>query len=66
MKRIASLALALTMSLGSAGVVFAQDAVGQGSPADNTKANKRDKDQAQPTADQQKETKIGQGNGTTD
>jgi hyperosmotically inducible protein len=57
MKRIASLALALTMSLGSAGVVFAQDANGQGSPADNTKVNQRDKGQAQPTADQQKETK---------
>jgi hyperosmotically inducible protein len=56
-KGIASLALAITMSLGSAGVGLAQDANGQGSPADNTKVNQRDKDQAQPTADQQKETK---------
>jgi hyperosmotically inducible periplasmic protein len=57
MKRVASLALALTMSLGSAGAGLAQDANGQGSPPDNTKVNQRDKDQAQPTADQQKETK---------
>lgn len=57
MKGITSLALALTISLGSSGAVWAQDANGQGSPADNTKVNQRDKDQAQPTADQQKETK---------
>jgi hyperosmotically inducible protein len=57
MKGITSLALALAISLGSAGAVLAQDANGQGSPADNTKVNQRDKDQAQPTADQQKETK---------
>jgi hyperosmotically inducible protein len=57
MKGITSLALALTISLGSSGAVWAQDANGQGSPADNTKVNERDKDQAQPTADQQKETK---------
>jgi hyperosmotically inducible protein len=57
MKGITSLALAVTISLGSSGAVWAQDANGQGSPADNTKVNQRDKDQAQPTADQQKETK---------
>jgi hyperosmotically inducible periplasmic protein len=57
MKGITSLALALTISLGSSGAVWAQDANGQGSPVDNTKVNQRDKDQAQPTADQQKETK---------
>jgi hyperosmotically inducible periplasmic protein len=57
MKGITSLALALAISLGNSGAVWAQDANGQGSPADNTKVNQRDKDQAQPTADQQKETK---------
>jgi hyperosmotically inducible protein len=56
-KGIASLALALILSLVSSNSVWAQNTDPQGSPADNTKVNQRDKDQAQPTADQQKEAK---------
>jgi hyperosmotically inducible protein len=59
MKRFTSPALALAMLLGGTGALWSQQDSGasQNVPADNTKVNQRDKDQAQPTADQQKENK---------
>jgi hyperosmotically inducible protein len=50
-------ALGLTLLLGSACAIGAQQdsTTGQTVPADNTEVNQRDKDQSQPTADQQKE-----------
>jgi hyperosmotically inducible protein len=59
MKSLTSPALALAILIGSSGTVLAQQDSngGQSVPADNTKVNQRDKDQAQPTADQQKENK---------
>lgn len=54
---MASLALAGTLVVSP--VLFAQqDSTGnQNVPPDNTKVNQRDRDQSQPTADQQKENK---------
>jgi hyperosmotically inducible protein len=59
MKRFALPALALVILLGGTGALWSrQDSnASQNVPADNTKVNQRDKDQAQPTADQQKENK---------
>jgi hyperosmotically inducible protein len=59
MKRFTSPALALAILLGGTGALWSQQdsSASQNVPADNTKVNQRDKDQAQPTADQQKENK---------
>src|ERR1700737_3101438 len=59
MKKFTFPALALVISLGSSGALWSQQdsSATQSVPADNTKVNQRDKDQAQPTADQQKENR---------
>jgi hyperosmotically inducible protein len=59
MKRFTSPALALAILLGGTGASWSQQdsSASQNVPADNTKVNQRDRDQAQPTADQQKENK---------
>jgi hyperosmotically inducible periplasmic protein len=51
--------LVLALSLGSSSLLWAQQDSngGQNTPPDNSKVNQRDKDQSQPTADQQKENK---------
>ena len=49
---------ALILSLSTIGLVWAQQeqpATGNQAPADNTKVNQRDRNQNEPTADQQKE-----------
>ena len=49
---------ALILSLSTIGLVWAQQeqpATGSQAPADNTKVNQRDRNQNEPTADQQKE-----------
>jgi len=59
MKTQKSLVLALAILLGSAGAGWAQQdsSAPPNTPTDNTKVNQRDRDQSQPTADQQKENK---------
>ena len=59
MKRLISTALGLAILLGSSGAVLAQQDTntGQAVPSDSSKVNQRDKDQTQPTAEQQKENK---------
>jgi hyperosmotically inducible protein len=57
MKAFSSPVLALAILLGGTGQLWSQQDSGQNVPADNTKVNQRDRDQAQPTADQQKENK---------
>ena len=50
--------LALIFSLSTIGLIWAQQepsATGSQAPADNTKVNQRDRNQNEPTADQQKE-----------
>jgi hyperosmotically inducible periplasmic protein len=50
--------LAFILSLSTIGMVWAQQdqpATGSQTPADNTKTNQRDRNQNEPTADQQKE-----------
>jgi hyperosmotically inducible periplasmic protein len=59
MNKLTPLVLALAILLGAALMAPAQqdNNAGQAAPADNTKVNQRDRDQSQPTADQQKENK---------
>ena len=50
--------LTLILSVSTAGLIWAQQdqpATGSQAPADNTKVNQRDRNQNEPTADQQKE-----------
>lgn len=53
---VVRISLCAVLLLGSAAFAQAQDPAGQQAPAaDNTKVNERDKNQNEPTADQQKE-----------
>jgi hyperosmotically inducible periplasmic protein len=54
-KTVARTLLTQVLLLGSFGVLGAQQDNGSQAPADNTKVNRRDRSQAEPTADQQKE-----------
>ena len=54
-KNLARILLTQVFLLGSLGLLWAQQDNSSQAPADNTKVNKRDRSQAEPTADQQKE-----------
>src|SRR6185369_14359573 len=53
--KVAKILLGQVLLLSSVGLLSAQDTSGTQAPADNTKVNERDRNQAEPTADQQKE-----------
>ncbi len=56
MKQITKAILAQLLLVSFAGLLWAQDSAPmQEQPADNTKVNERDRNKAEPTADQQKE-----------
>ena len=54
-KTLARILLTQVFLLGSLGLLWAQQDNSSQAPADNTKVNKRDRSQVDPTADQQKE-----------
>lgn len=56
MKQVTKAILAQLLLMSFAGLLWAQDSTPmQEQPADNTKVNERDRNKAEPTADQQKE-----------
>ena len=54
-KTLARILLTQVFALSSLGVLWAQQDNASQAPPDNTKVNQRDRNQAEPTADQQKE-----------
>jgi hyperosmotically inducible protein len=51
--KVAKILLGQVLLLSSVGLLSAQDTSGTQAPADNTKVNQRDRNQTEPTADQQ-------------